>query len=568
MSLQTGSKLGSYEILSLIGTGGMGEVYRARDTKLGREVAVKVLPSTVARDSEKIARLRREARLLAAVNHPNIATLHGLEESDGVHFLVMELIEGETLAERIADGPLPLNVCLRLFQQIAEGLEAAHEKGIVHRDLKPANLKITPDDKPKILDFGLAKAFGAGSESPTMTRQGTETGVILGTAAYMSPEQARGKTLDKRTDIWSFGCCLFESLSGRPVFLGETVSDTIARILQTEPEWSALPKATPHRISELLSRCLAKDSHERLHDIADVRIEIARALEEPQPKGDARGDGKTVLERTAVLATAFAVLATGIAVFSLMREIELVERPTTRSIMRPPSGERLETGFASVAVSPDGRYVAYLAGLQDSERLYLRAVDRLEAMPIDGSVGAENPSFSPDSRWLGFTLGQRIVKVSVNGGVPLLISELAGVAGGPRGISWSDEDIVYAPEHHSGLFQVSVEGGAARPLTVPSRERGERSHRFPQALPGGKAALFTLAGIATESWDDASIAVASLEASDVIGEHRVVLQGGMNARYVPTGHLVYGRGGALYAIAFDVGRSRSRASRYGLSTGW
>ena len=335
MPLQPGRKLGFYEILSLIGKGGMGEVYRALDTNLGREVAVKVLPTAVANDSEKIARLEREARLLGAVNHPNIATLHGLEESDGIRFLVMELIEGETLQERIADGSLSMIVCLRLFKQIAEGLEAAHEKGIVHRDVKPANIKITPDDKPKILDFGLAKAFGpelagrTASESPTMTRQGTETGVILGTAAYMSPEQARGRTLDKRTDIWSFACCLFEALTGRPAFLGETVSDTIAKILQTAPAWSELPVVTPHRISELLRRCLTKDSHDRLHDIADARLEIALALEEPEPERSARADGKTVLERAIVFAIGFAVLAMGIAVFSLTREVEEVGRPVS-----------------------------------------------------------------------------------------------------------------------------------------------------------------------------------------------------------------------------------------------
>ena len=486
------------------------------------------------------------------MNHPNIATLHGLEESDGVRFLVMELIEGETLAERIANGPLPLIVCLRIFKQIADGLEAAHEKGIVHRDLKPAHIKITPDDKPKILDFGLAKAFGAelagstASESPTMTRQGTETGVILGTAAYMSPEQARGKTLDKRTDIWSFGCCLFEALTGRAVFLGETVSDTIAKILQTAPAWSELPAATGHRISELLRCCLTKDSHDRLHDIADARIDIALALEEPQPQRGARAGGKTMLERTAVFAIAFAVLAAGIAVWSLTRKVQQVGRPIARSIVPLTPGESLvPSAGPSVAVSPDGRYVAYLARLQDSEQLYLRAVDQLDAMPIDGSVGASNPSFSLDSRWLGFTVGPNLMKVSVNGGAPLLISQLVGWT---YGISWGDEDIVLPQESATGLIQVPAEGGANRPLTVLSRERGETSHRLPQVLPGGKAVLFTVRGIDIQSFDDASIAVAFLET----GEHRVVLQGGMCARYVPTGHLVYARGGALYAIAFDI----------------
>ena len=287
--LAPGTRLGLYEILSPIGKGGMGEVYRARDTKLERDVAIKVLPEEFAKDKERLARFEREARLLASVNHPYIATLHGLEDADGIRFLVMELLEGETLAQRIARGPIPIDEALPLFLRIAEGLGAAHEKSVIHRDLKPANINIGPDGNPKILDFGLAKGEcvqDAKSESPTVARQETETGVILGTPAYMSPEQARGKTLDKRTDIWSFGCCLYEALTGKTVFHGETVSDTIGKILEREPDWEALPEGAPRWLRSLLRRCLEKDPGRRLHDVADARLEIEEALETPRTDTD------------------------------------------------------------------------------------------------------------------------------------------------------------------------------------------------------------------------------------------------------------------------------------------
>src|SRR3990172_9482452 len=272
-----GTTLSHYQVLEKLGAGGMGVVYRARDAKLGRDVAIKVLPADLSHDAERLSRFEREARLLASLNHPNVATLHGFEEASGTRFLVMELVEGETLADRIARGPILIDEALSLFRQMAEGLEAAHDKGIIHRDLKPGNVKVTPEGKVKVLDFGLAKVFSAGpasgpqSESPTVTRIPSESGVILGTAAYMSPEQARGKTLDKRTNVWSFGCCLFEALTGRAAFLGETVSDTLAQILEREPPWGALPRRTPRSIRKLLERCLTKDPSMRLHDIAEDR---------------------------------------------------------------------------------------------------------------------------------------------------------------------------------------------------------------------------------------------------------------------------------------------------------
>jgi serine/threonine protein kinase len=346
-----GTTLSHYQVLEKLGAGGMGVVYRAHDRKLGRDVAIKVLPAEIEHDAERLSRFEREARLLASLNHPHVATLYGFEEDSGTHFLVMELVEGETLADRIARHPLPLEEALPLFRQMAEGLEAAHEKGVIHRDLKPSNVKITPEGKLKVLDFGLAKSFasrenGPQSESPTVTRSPSESGVILGTAAYMSPEQARGKILDKRTDIWAFGCCLFEALTGRAAFLGETVSDTIARILEREPAWGALPPRTPTRVRELLASCLTKDPANRLHDIADVRIELAKAL--AQPAVSSRRD-----RRPFIAAVAVSVVLAGVALWSLMRAPEPPALPVVRTVMPLPEGESLLDPF--VAISSDGR---------------------------------------------------------------------------------------------------------------------------------------------------------------------------------------------------------------------
>ena len=550
MSLETGRKLAHYEILELIGKGGMGEVYRARDTKLGREVAIKVLPGAVSENTERLARFEREARLLASLNHPGIATLYGLEESEGVHYLVMELVEGETLAERIRKGRLPIDEWLSLFKQIAEALEAAHEKGIVHRDLKPANIMVTPEGKAKVLDFGLAKAFGreftggAQSESPTITREGTEVGVILGTAAYMSPEQARGKTLDTRTDIWSFGCVFYEALSGNPAFLGDTVSDTIARILEREPDWRALPANTPATLRSLLRRCLQKDSSRRVHHVADVRIEIEESLAEPEPVHAAVAGGGRA-RRALVVTILVALFATGVALWSLTRSSEPATQPITRIAMPFPTGAEVALhNFPAVALSPDGRQVAYVGESGNTTRLYLRALDELDPRPLDGTDGARMPFFSPDGQWLGFVnTDRKLMKVSVGGGAPVVISEQADV----RGASWSlDGRVVFTIDAQSGLSRVSANGGSPEALTSPDGVR-EDSHRFPEVLPGGKAILFSIGTPDLDSWDDGPIAVLSLETR----EYRVLLEGGSNPRYSSSGHLVYAREGALHAVAFD-----------------
>ncbi len=540
-----GTTVSHYEILEELGAGGMGVVYRARDTKLGRDVAIKVLPEDLQHDAERLSRFEREARLLASLNHPHVATLYGFEEASGTRFLVMELVEGETLADRIARHPLSIEEALPLFCQIAEGLEAAHDKGIIHRDLKPSNVKITPESKVKVLDFGLAKAFNASqeserqSESPTVTRSPSESGVILGTAAYMSPEQARGKALDKRTDIWAFGCCLFEALTGRTAFLGETVSDTLAWILEREPAWAALPGRTPRRIRELLASCLTKDAANRLHDIADARIEIAKALAQPEvsPHQD---------KGAFIAAVVVALVSTAVAFWSLGRSSEPEARDVIRSILPLPGAERLrlQDAAASLAVSPDGRYVAFVAGNMDSSRLYLRRVDALEARPIEGSEGAMTPFFSPDSNWVGFAKDRSLWRAAVTGGAALRISDFGGYA---TGVSWSENELVFAAGY-SGLLRVPAAGGKPKVLTVLDGDRREKAHRFPQVLPGGDNVLFTLATSTTESWDDASIAVASMGT----GEYKVVLEGGAHARYSTTGHLVYARSGSLHAVTFDL----------------
>ena len=396
MTLEAGQKLAHYEILEPIGKGGMGEVYRARDTKLGREVAIKVLPDAFAEDRERLARFEREARLLASLNHPNIATLHGLEESGGIRFLVMELVPGETLAERIAAGPLPVDEALPLFMEIADGLSAAHEKGVIHRDLKPANIMVTPEGKPKILDFGLAKEYGKEtsvsnlSESPTRLRQGfgetgpvrqgfgeasraskgTATGVIMGTAAYMSPEQARGKPVDKRTDLWAFGCVLYEALTGRQAFGGETSSDVLAAILRNEPEWQHLPSSTPEAWHRLLRRCLTKDPRERLRDAGDARLELTDMTDAAQPK-----------RRGPLMPWIVAASALSVAIFLWAFSARDMLEPASpvRFKIQLPETERLPVsrGSSLLDISPDGKRIVYAAQSDETTQLYLRGFDEL-----------------------------------------------------------------------------------------------------------------------------------------------------------------------------------------------
>ncbi len=563
MSLAAGARLGPYEIVAPLGAGGMGEVYRARDTRLRREVAIKVLPDAFASDAQRLGRFEREAQLLASLSHPNIAAIHGFDEAGGVHFLVLELVAGETLAERLAEGPLELEEAFNVARQIAEGLEAAHERGVIHRDLKPSNVKITPEGKVKVLDFGLAKALGAESaahdlsQSPTVTTGATRDGVILGTAAYMSPEQARGKPLEKRTDVWSFGCVLYETLTGRQAFSGETVSDTLVAILGREPDWQALPATTPARIRDLLRRCLQKDPTRRLRDIGDARIEIEEALAEPA--ADAAAAATQVraapypLGRLGLpLAFAAAMgLVAGVLVTRISRRaLAMPPRAVSRFAVALPPGQRLaDSSYPEVALSPTGRHLVYAASSEGRTQLFLRAMDQLEATPISGTEGASSPFFSPDGQWVGFFASGKLKKISFSGGEASVLCD----ATSPQGMTWAPDDtIVFSPQSYSSLLRVPAAGGAPEVLTKPDFRGGEGSHwwfRWPQVLPGGKVILFTAhAGAGTP--DKSLIEVHSL----VTGERKVVVRGGTSARYVPTGHLVYALAGRLMAVPFDLAR--------------
>jgi Tol biopolymer transport system component len=551
MTVAAGTRLGSYEVLAPIGSGGMGEVYQAHDTKLGRDVAIKVLPANFVNDPERLSRFQREARMLAALNHANIATIYGLEQSGGVTCLVMELVSGETLAERVKAGPLGIEEALKIAVQIAQALEAAHDKGIVHRDLKPANVKVTPEGKVKVLDFGLAKAFADDTassnpaESPTLSAAATMQGVILGTAAYMSPEQARGKAVDKRADLWAFGCLLYELLTGKQAFQGETITEILAAVLKGEPDWQTLPRTTPPSIRVLLRRCLQKDVHRRVRDAGDIRIEIEEALVAPTAAPTTAAPATIQWQRGVMFGlAALCLLATGIiASWYLRPSYAPPSQPVSRLVVNLPPAQQLaglDSGPA-VALSPDGTHLAYVARQGGTQQLYLRAMDSQEARPIAGTEGAIIPFFSPDGQWLGFFADGKLKKVSVSGGAALTL----GDAGAPRGANWGSQGMIaFAPTAISGLQQVPDAGGARQPLTRFGK--GETTHRWPEFLPGGKAVLFA-SGLGAINFTNAEVAVQSVGT----GERRNLIQGGTNPRYAPSGHLMYVQGGSLMAVPFD-----------------
>ena len=587
MTLTSGTKLGPYEILTPLGAGGMGEVYRAHDTKLGRDVALKVLPEAFARDAERMARFQREALVLASLNHPNIATIHGLEESGNVRALVMELVEGPTLAERIGrDAPagrlisasvarlksapvvpgsetahraVSTDDALPIAKQITEALEYAHERGVIHRDLKPANVKITSEGTVKVLDFGLAKAVektglpSDPSTSPTLTIAATQAGIIMGTAAYMAPEQARGATVDKRADIWAFGVVLFEVLTGRQAFPGETTSDVLASVLKFDPEWSALPASTPPSITRLLRRCLTKDRKQRLQAIGEARIAIEEAMSgdvgaDPRvrpPEGARMGAHLRALPWALAAISTLALVA--LTIGNVMRAPRPPTRPIARVVVTLPPADGLALGRTPVvALSPNGSRLVYVANRGGGTQLYQRAIDRFEATAIPGTEGVSSPFFSPDGESVGYFAEGKLKKVSLSGGAPLILCS----AYNNRGGSWGPDDtIIFTPyTATSGLFRVSAAGGTPKVLTIPDRKKGEVSHRWPEILPGGKAVLITI--WTGTSFDDARIGVLSLET----GEQRVLVEGGTYAHYVPSGHLVYARAGGLLAAPFDLKR--------------
>ena len=524
----------------------MGEVYRATDTNLKRQVALKVLPAAVSSDPDHLARLQREAEVLAALNHPNIAHIHGLEKADpstgsgqGGLALVMELVEGPTLADRIVGGAMSLDQALPIATQIADALEAAHDRGIIHRDLKPANVKVRDDGTVKVLDFGLAKAMepAAGvrvdvTGSPTITSPVVMSGVgmILGTAAYMSPEQARGLTATRRSDIWAFGCVVYEMLTGVRLFDGESVTDTLAAVLTREPEWTRVP--APAR--RLLRRCLERDPKRRLRDIGDAMLLL-----------DESSEAST---KRAAPTLPWAIAAAAVA--SLAATLVLLwPAPAARPVLRLPIdlGNAAENVLISVAISADGSRLVFHSRDENGRRLLAtRRLNESTTTLLAGTEGADQPFFSPDGEWIGFFGGNQLQKVPVQGGAPVALA----AARVPRGASWGDDgNIVAALTNGGGLSVIAADGGV-RALTTRSPS-GDPTHRWPQVLPGAKAVIFTANAPTINSYEDATIDVQSLDT----GERKTVWRGGYFGRYVPTqrerGHLVYIRGGALFAVPFD-----------------
>jgi len=554
--LASGAQLGRYEILGLLGEGGMGRVYRARDTALGREVAVKALAGAFRRDAARLRRFEREARLLAVLNHPNVAAIYGVEFLAGLPYLVLELVEGPTLGERLERGRLPWREAVGLALQVARALEEAHRNGVVHRDLKPSNVKLARDGTVKVLDFGLAKSVREGaalasvaSVEGTRTLNTTQSGALLGTAPYMSPEQARGEAVDTRSDVWAFGCLLYEMLCGRRAFDGASLPDVLASVLRDEPDLKALPREAPRALGRLVERCLRKPPRQRLQDVGDARLE----LEELQDERDA----DAALRRPAwfVPALGLAALGAGMLLAGGLggriggRRALDADASVLRLAFEPPAGLRLPTGYAApFALAPDGRSLVFVARDGSAARLYVRALGQLEARPLAGTEGAWQPFLSPDGRSVAFFADRWLKRASLAGGAPL---ELVEVGGNPRGGSFApDGSIVFSASQTSGLSLVGREGGAARELTRPDLARGERSHRWPDVLPGGDLVLFTVDHEGA-TFDDAHVEVLSLRT----GERRRLVEGGSYARYLPGGYLLFARAGRLFAVRFDPARA-------------
>jgi len=492
MAFLSGTLLGTYEVLAQIGAGGMGEVYRAHDTKLGRDVAIKVLPEAFAHDSDRLARFQREAKMLAALNHPNIATIYGLEQSGGTSYLVMELVSGDTLQERVKrDGAVPIDEALKIAVQVAEAFEAAHEKGIIHRDLKPANVKLTPEGKVKVLDFGLAKAFAGDAtnedigNSPTLSRAATMQGVILGTAAYMSPEQARGRAVDKRTDIWAFGCVLYELLTGKQAFHGEDVTDILAAVVRAEPDWTALPANISPSIRVLLQRCLRKDRRQRTPDAATIRIEMEDAIAAPKDSGATQAVRAPRFKLLAAAAAALAIIAvlTSWGWWKSTRPVEHVLRPLVQ--LDVDLGPEVSLGSlygAAAILSPDGTRLVYVS----QGRLFTRRLDQPNTIELAGTQGAYEPFFSPDGQWVAFFSTGKLQKISVDGGSAITLCS----ANNARGGSWGEDgNIISGLSNVGGLSRIPSAGGP--PTLVADLQSGDFSHSWPQILAGGKAVLFT-----------------------------------------------------------------------------
>jgi eukaryotic-like serine/threonine-protein kinase len=562
LALPSGTRIGVYEVTALIGEGGMGQVYRATDTKLKRQVAIKILPASVAADHDRLARFQREAEVLASLNHPHIAGIYGLEENDGVSALVMELVEGEDLSQRIARGAMPGDEALPIAKQIAEALEAAHEQGIVHRDLKPANIKVRADGTVKVLDFGLAKALDPdvssranAMNSPTLSMHATQAGIILGTAAYMSPEQAAGKPVDRRSDLWAFGVVVLEMLSGQPVFQGETVAHILASVLRSEPDWTTLPVATPTSIRRLLRRCLEKDRKRRLDSATDARLEIDEALSGtsdvstvvvPPPRGLGRRE-RIAWGLAAMLALAALTLAIG-----------RITAPThdtsiTRFSIALPDKSALASGGngawgSPVVVSPDGhQIVLVVAGPEAKKQLWIRPLDAAAPQPLAGTEGASGPFWSPDSRWIAFFADGKLKRVATGGGEAQILCGSGSGGGG----TWNGDDVILfspADSGEAGLVRVPAGGGTPVQVTTLDEAHGETNHLWPQFLPDGRHYLYVVGGR-----DDSGLYVGSLDSKGrtllLDAEHL----GYENSKveYAAPGYLLYVRDRALVAQPFD-----------------
>ncbi|MGI8422717.1 MAG: protein kinase domain-containing protein [Chloroflexota bacterium] len=548
--------LGHYRMESELGAGGMGVVYQATDTRLGRQVAIKILHDATLKDPDSLARFEREARVLASLNHANIAAIHGLEQAGDVRFLVLEYVPGETLAERLGRGALPPKEAFVIARQVAEALEVAHARGVIHRDLKPANIKITPDGQVKVLDFGLAKALDPVAaadleiaKTATAPAELTRAGIVMGTVAYMSPEQASGRPVDQRTDIWAFGCVLYEMLTGARTFAGNNTTDVLVGVLDRDPDWSALPPNTPDNVRHLLRRCLMKDPRRRLHHAADVRLELEDTLE-----GRVSGVAP-VVPRGRVSTATWIGVAAGLLIGAIAAGIwawrDTTPTPEPRVVrfdLELPQGSRIAPSWGGVNLtfSRDAKTLLYPTILPAPLVVHARRLDESAGHPLELAKGLTNPLYSPDGRWIVMTDYRResLVKVPLSGGASVRLSPVEMAFHGDWG---RDGYIYWSNGLTSGIVRTPEAGGETEPVTTLDPKGEERNHRFAQLLPGGKALMFTVASGDMESYDEARIDVMELATK----KRKTLVRGGTYARYAPSGHIVYARGGSLYAVPFD-----------------